>query len=122
VTWYPTGEEIEEKLIELAYAWGDIEELLELQALAEGEGEFVPAVARPAAVGKKRELSMAIGAAFRVEAQFGENDFADPCTFYVLLYDVTDPRGREAAAQVESDPLLRGMIATSPNPGTASTS
>ena len=34
VSWEPTEQEIEEKLIQLAYAWGDIEEQIEKEALA----------------------------------------------------------------------------------------
>jgi hypothetical protein len=68
VGWEPTDQEIEEKLIELAYTWGDIEEEIEMAASGDdNEANF---------------LSHVIGEAFRVEAVFGENHWADACTFY----------------------------------------
>jgi very-short-patch-repair endonuclease len=98
VRFEPTEQEIEEKLIELAYTWGDIEEEIELTTIQHDAPEF-------------NFLSQMIGRAFRVEAQFGENGFGDPCTFYVLLYDVTEDSARNAARELESHPFdLARMI------------
>jgi hypothetical protein len=41
---------------------------------------------------------------------FDQNGWGDPCTFYVLLYDVTDAEGRKAAARVEKNAELRRLI------------
>jgi very-short-patch-repair endonuclease len=89
VAWEPTEQEIEEKLIELAYTWGDIEEAIEFRSAMHDEPEF-------------SFLSDMIGRAFRVEAQYGENDWGDPCTFYLLLYDVTDESARDAAHELQT--------------------
>lgn len=86
MSWTPTEEEIEEKLIELAYAWGDVEEKMELASL-----KFD--VMTP--------LAQAVGRAFRVEVHYTHNDFGDPCTPYVLLYDVADAEAREAVRTLD---------------------
>ena len=97
VSWEPTEQEIEEKLIELAYTLGDIEEEIEKAASGDdGEANF---------------LSAMLSEAVRVEAVFGENDWADPCTFYVLLFDVAAQEGRESARLLqESGSKLSGLI------------
>ena len=74
--WEPTTEEIEEKLIALAYLWGAIEESTEDIAWT------------PADVARTK-LAEPIRKAFRVEVIFDRNDWNDPCTYYVLFYDVT---------------------------------
>jgi very-short-patch-repair endonuclease len=91
VAWSPTEEEIQEKLIELAYTWGDIEEEIELTSTHD--------------VPEFNFLAEMVGRAFRVEAQFDENDFGDPCTFYVLLYDVTSEKARDGARELQSHPF-----------------
>jgi very-short-patch-repair endonuclease len=89
VSWEPTEQQTEEKLIELAYTWGDIEEEIEVTAMQNDAPEY-------------SFLAEMIGRAFRVEAQFGKNGWGDPCTFYVLLYDVTEDRARDAARELQS--------------------
>jgi very-short-patch-repair endonuclease len=84
VNWTPSEKEIEEKLIELAYTWGDIEK--ELEEDPGGEAGFNSAM---------------IESAFRVEAIYDENGFGDPCVFYVLLFDVADDQARENALDLE---------------------
>jgi very-short-patch-repair endonuclease len=83
MSWEPTEQEVQEKLIALAYTWGDIEESLAGLAIG-GDNESI-------------FLSDMTDRAFRVEATFGRNDWEDPCSFYELLYDVADPQAREAA-------------------------
>jgi very-short-patch-repair endonuclease len=96
VGWEPTEQEIEEKLIELAYVWGDIEEDVEAKAsTGDNEANF---------------LSAMLGRAFRVEATFGENGWADPCVFYELLFDVADADAREGARDIGSARLLDELI------------
>jgi very-short-patch-repair endonuclease len=87
VNWEPKAADIDEKLTELVYAWGDIEEEIEARAL-EGDNEA-------------GFLSSVLSHAFRVEAVFDHNGWMDPCTFYVLLYDVADREARDAARDLE---------------------
>jgi very-short-patch-repair endonuclease len=100
--WEPSAQEIQEKLIDLAYTWGDIEE--EVYRLSEGDPESDWDVIRSA-----------LGIAFRVEAVFGRNGWNDPCTFYVLLYDVTDGNARGAANAVDQS-IFRALIKTRAQP------
>jgi very-short-patch-repair endonuclease len=97
VTWEPTQQEIEEKLIELAYLWGDIEE----------STEDIPFTTVDEA---RTRLAEPIRKAFRVEVIFDHNGWNDPCTYYVLSYDVTDKEARRAADTVEGNPTLRTLI------------
>lgn len=69
----PTAQEISEKLIEIAYIWGDIEEKLELLPRASGDDPG-------------GDLGYSVGKAFRVEAKFGRNGWDDPCVFAPELY------------------------------------
>lgn len=118
--WQPTDEEIEEKLIELTYTWGDIEEKLEAAGIAADEmsrrtytqGDFEewdPLSGFDELVELGR-LSTAIGHAFGVEATYDENDFGDACVVYILSFDVADAKAREAANEVEKSALLRQLI------------
>jgi very-short-patch-repair endonuclease len=87
MNWEPTEQEVEEKLIELAYTWGDIEEEIESRSIAgDNEATF---------------LSAMIENAFRVEAVYGENDFNDACSFYHVLFDVADRDARESSRDLE---------------------
>jgi len=88
----------------MAYAWGDVEERLELwEPLAGAEKDDYQAI-------EDSWLAAQVAAAFRVEAQYDENGFGDPCVFFVLLYDVTVQKAREAAAAVDSSAALRRFI------------
>jgi very-short-patch-repair endonuclease len=98
VNWEPTEQEVADKLIELAYAWGDIEECLALEAIHEG-------VDSP-----EGDLEAAVDEAFRVEATFGRNDFDDPCSLFVLCFDVADVSARRASNVVEESERLRQLI------------
>lgn len=96
-----------DKLIELAYTWGDIEERIEIEA-AEADNP----------ISDEQFLAYNVGRAFRVEAVFGRNSFDDPCTYYVLLYDVADAQARKVLRELNSgqgltEPLerrLRGIV------------
>jgi very-short-patch-repair endonuclease len=102
VTWEPTEQQIEEKLIELAYTWGDIEEEIEKLALTgDNEANFI---------------SAHLDDAFRVEATFGENKWGDPCTYYVLLYDVATHKGREGAREIGYGRMLHDLISEKAQP------
>jgi very-short-patch-repair endonuclease len=92
----PTPDAIQEKLVELAYVWGDIEEEIETEASRDAESDDYE-------VGMSRFLSDVIGRAFRVEVVYDENDFGDPCTVYNLLYDVESEKAREGAALLRTD-------------------
>ena len=98
MNWSPTEQEIEEKLIELAYAWGDLE-----RRLVDGLLDFDP---DPEAV-RRSLLGLKITKAFRVEAIYVQNGFGDPCSTYVLLFDVTDTKAREAARPLSSSTSAR---------------
>ena len=111
VSWEPTEQEVQEKLIELAYTWGDIEEELEVLA---ARTDFEPDDYQARFWDKS--LPTEVSLAFRVEAQFGENGFGDPCTFFVLYYDVTDNEARATAKRVEGDPTLRRVILNMAHP------
>jgi len=100
----PSAEEVDAKLIELAYIWGDIEERVQQEA----GGALFGDVFEP--------LAVALGKAFRVEAQFGENDFHDPCTWYVLFYDLAEKDAREASKVVEDEARLRSLITDMASP------
>jgi very-short-patch-repair endonuclease len=90
MNWDPAEEEIEEKLVEFAYLWGDVEEEL---------AKTYPGLAERA----RR--------AFRVEAFYGRNGWDDPCVWYRILFDVTDSRAREAARALENNStILRDVI------------
>ena len=97
MSWEPTPQEIEEKLIALAYLWGDIEESTE-------------DIAWTPADEARTKLAEPISKAFRVEVIFDRNGWNDPCTYYVLSYDVTDSEARVAAETVERNPTLRTLI------------
>jgi very-short-patch-repair endonuclease len=84
VNWSPSAQEIQEKLIEMAYTWGDIEK--ELAEEPGGEAAFNSAM---------------IETPFRIEAIYDENGLGDPCVFYVLLFDVADDGARENARLLE---------------------
>ena len=88
--------QIEEKLTEMAYTWGDIEEEIELEATQGVNDE------------RAQRLSELIGKAFRVEAFFDHNQWDDPCTSYLLLFDVADREGRDAAHLLTSSGALSG--------------
>lgn len=93
VSWEPTAQEIEEKLIEMAYAWGDIEESLD-ELVQAGDDDFMI----PAAL-----VTTPLKKAFRVEARYAENGFGDPCSIFAMLFDVADPEGRKAARKLEGE-------------------
>src|SRR5688500_12755894 len=84
--WEPTETEVEDKLIEMAYVWGDIEERIEQEA-ADADG---------GPLSNEQGVAWGVGRAFRVEAIYDQNGFGDPCSSYVLLYDVTDKNARKA--------------------------
>lgn len=67
-------EEMEAALLELAYSWPDVEAAID-----------------------DPWLGWAIEKAFRIEAQQDYNSFNDPCTPYVLYFDVRDADARSAA-------------------------
>ena len=91
MNWEPSAQEIEEKLIEMAYIWGDIEEQMEIAA---SEAEAGP-------ISDEQFLAESVGNAFRVEAIFDRNDFNDPCSTYLLLFDVADKSSRKATDTIE---------------------
>jgi very-short-patch-repair endonuclease len=103
MAWEPSVEEIEEKLIELAYAWGDIEEDLEHWAASSAHESDDYEALRRALLAEK------VGKAFRVEAIYDENGFGDPCSLYVVLFDVTDALAREAARELDSTDNLADL-------------
>lgn len=106
----PSEQEIENKLIELAYIWGDIEEELEtLAGRTDPESYDLDEL-------MDSGLSAAVGWAFRVEARFGENEWGDPCTVYVLCYDVAESGARETAKVVENSETLRRLIVDKARP------
>ena len=72
----PTEEETSEILVEMTYAWTDIEQTFE-------DGRL------PGILPK----------AFRVEATEGENDWADPWIAYQILFDADDADARKAAKE-----------------------
>lgn len=110
MSWHPTGQEIQDKLIEMAYVWGDIEEELELIAMrTDPESNSIDEL-------MDAGLSAAVGLAFRVEARFGENDFGDPCSIYVLCYDVADKAARETAKAVETSETLSRLVVDKARP------
>jgi len=97
VSWEPTEQEIEEKLIAQAYLWGDIEE----------STEDIPFTTKEEA---RNRLAEPLRKAFRVEVIFDRNGWNDPCTYYVLLYDVRDAEARLAADTVDNNGTLREMV------------
>src|SRR4051812_6369567 len=68
----------DELLVEMTYAWTDIEQQL--------SGTGLPEVCT----------------AFRVEAREDANDFGDPYPEYDLLFDAEEPAARQAAQQVRA--------------------
>ncbi len=90
VHWEPTDQEVEEKLTEMAYIWGDIEEKIEVEARDADNP-----------ISNEQFLSEAVGKAFRVEAVYDENDFSDPCSSYILLYDVADKGARSTVETLD---------------------
>jgi very-short-patch-repair endonuclease len=112
VNWEPTAEDIQNKLIEMAYRWGDIEAVLAERSLpgaglADVESDDYPAMAKAM---EFNEAHHVVNAAFRVEAVYDENEFGDPCSVYVLLYDVTDEAARNAANQALKNQRLLELI------------
>jgi Protein of unknown function (DUF559) len=77
---------LEELLVEMTYAWSDIERELD-------EDHRGP-------------LLLCLSDAFRVEAVEDENDFRDPNTIYDLLFDAEDPKARTSARQVRQNSEL----------------
>lgn len=86
MTFQPTAQEVDDKLLELAYAWGDVEEALRRHGQASGEGYA--------------SLFNMVQKAHHVEVAFSENDFGDPCTPFILHFDVRDSDARSAAATI----------------------
>lgn len=101
MAWEPSTQEVEDKLIEMAYIWGDIEEQVEMAA---HEAEGGP-------VSDEQFLAGAVGRAFRIEAVFERNGFNDPCSTYLLLFDVADRQSRSAADTIERF-NLRAMLSS----------
>ena len=97
----PIEQDARDKLIEMSYLWGDIEERIELDAIN----------AERTAPQDEPSLAEQVDKAFRVEAEFFSNGWGDPCVWYLLLYDVTDHDAREAAAYVERNRVLKNTIA-----------
>jgi very-short-patch-repair endonuclease len=86
----PTTQEIEEKLIEMAYIWGDIEERLERDGDESAEGPLADVA----------QAGFLLREAFRVEAVMTRNGFDDPCSSYLVLFDVADPKARKTVARL----------------------
>lgn len=95
----PTEQDIEEKLLELAYQWGDVEREMEEWGRFYNEGFSA--------------LFHAVQKAYLVEVMYDENDFGDPCTPYVLYFDVTNEEARSAAARVKATYGQSGKSLTS---------
>lgn len=99
--WEPTTQEIDEKLVELAYIWGDIEEaFLAVSTQAADDIYF----GRP--TGNQEydaNVGHALSHAFRVEAYFEHNGWGDPCVWYRLVFDVTDRAKRRAARWLQDN-------------------
>jgi hypothetical protein len=113
--WQPSPQEIEDKLIEMAYVWGDIEEELE-RAVEDIPFDNVTTT--------RARTAPRVARAFRVEAVYDENGFGDPCSIYELLFDVADhdARVRQRASFKATRLRSANSSATWPVRGTAMTS
>jgi very-short-patch-repair endonuclease len=103
VGWEPSAQEIEDKLFELAYVWGDIEEQLAHWSLLNHDDIESGLYDQHAQI----ELLALVQDAFRVEAAFERNGFGDPCSTYALLFDVADSEARDTARKLDEPTFFR---------------